>query len=636
MKRFICLLLIASPCLGAETYLRRLGVNISLPERGGTFVDLVKEGYRWHDLDSGAELVRAQVDERGWPRIDARFIYDVRPVAEWSGEIDDPERYRLDMSGTDACSFVGQAEVVVVVGGGVRNLQYDAARNLTTFDFAALSPGPNHGLFILEFRQTQRTPGDEVGTGIAEFRMLRPGYPRDSEQLFTDDLLAALNSAAFGAIRFMDFTAANGSEPQYPAVREWAQRKLPHDAAQNRIAVLDKPDGAAWEHAIALANATALDLWINVPLSASEDYVRQLARLMRERVDPALKLYVESSNEVWNTAPAFNQSLYNKAQARALGIGEHENHARRSVELSRIFAEVFGDAAINDRVRVVLCSHQPMLKWWMEPMLQYIDREWGPPRDLIYGIASQTYFSGGVADGASVEQILAAARRAIDSLIDETGSTNEAGRRQWVEKARAWDLVGGYMSYEGGPDHGGGSRVNIANRIRAERSAQMGELLRYNLVEGFWNLGGGLAMQFTLSSGYNRFGAWGLTDDIGDLDRNAKFAAVRLLLAAPTAIVYTDARPARMRLWQNAPNPFNPQTTIRYQLPHRAEVRLTVHDALGRLVAELARGQSAAGIHVAIWDAQGLASGLYFYRLVAAAPDGGLSQVIVRKALVLK
>ena len=75
--------------------------------------------------------------------------------------------------------------------------------------------------------------------------------------------------------------------------------------------------------------------------------------------------------------------------------------------------------------------------------------------------------------------------------------------------------------------------------------------------------------------------------------------------------------PTSYALQANYPNPFNPTTTIRYDLPEVADVRLVVFDVLGRGVAELVNGQKPAGRHEVVWDATGWASGVYFYHLKA-------------------
>jgi len=371
--------------------------------------------------------------------------------------------------------------------------------------------------------------------------MLRPGYSLSAKKTFTGKFISALTGIKFSTIRFMNFTMANDCDPDYPRQTKWANRKRKEDASQNRIPSLGKNDGAAWEYVIELCNLVKMDPWINIPVSADREYIRETARLFRANLDPGRNIYVESSNEVWNTAPGFGQSRYNKAQAKALGIGEHENHARRTVEIAGIFAQVFGREALNRRVRVVLCSHQPMLKWWVMPMLDYISRNYGRPKDFIYAIACQTYYGGGRGNGKNADEILTGCKSSIISQIDETGKTNEAGRRQWINVARRMGLAGGFCSYEGGPDHGGGDTANIANRIRAERDTRMGDIWKFNFDDAFFQIGGNLAMQFTLSSVYSRYGCWGLTDDIARPDRNGKYKAAKLLAekcqakAAPAA-----------------------------------------------------------------------------------------------------
>jgi photosystem II stability/assembly factor-like uncharacterized protein len=76
-------------------------------------------------------------------------------------------------------------------------------------------------------------------------------------------------------------------------------------------------------------------------------------------------------------------------------------------------------------------------------------------------------------------------------------------------------------------------------------------------------------------------------------------------------------KPLGFTLEQNYPNPFNPSTTITYALPLRAEVSLIVYNTLGQRVSSLVRGMQDAGYHEVKFDASGLASGVYYYRIQA-------------------
>lgn len=66
---------------------------------------------------------------------------------------------------------------------------------------------------------------------------------------------------------------------------------------------------------------------------------------------------------------------------------------------------------------------------------------------------------------------------------------------------------------------------------------------------------------------------------------------------------------------KNFPNPFNPETVIRFDLRSQADVRLAVYDMSGRLIKTLLNGNLNAGAHQATFDGSGLAAGVYVYQL---------------------
>lgn len=91
-----------------------------------------------------------------------------------------------------------------------------------------------------------------------------------------------------------------------------------------------------------------------------------------------------------------------------------------------------------------------------------------------------------------------------------------------------------------------------------------------------------------------------------------------------------DVTPKKFVLNQNYPNPFNPNTVIRYQLSESNYITLMVFDALGREVTILQEGLKSAGVHTVDFDATGLASGIYFYKLTTS------SGTEVKKMILLK
>ncbi len=84
------------------------------------------------------------------------------------------------------------------------------------------------------------------------------------------------------------------------------------------------------------------------------------------------------------------------------------------------------------------------------------------------------------------------------------------------------------------------------------------------------------------------------------------------------AITIEAPAPGEAVLFKNFPNPFNPSTIIRYDVPLQGHVRLKVYDVTGREVAVLVDTEVAAGRHQTLFDASNLASGVYFYRLETA------------------
>lgn len=107
--------------------------------------------------------------------------------------------------------------------------------------------------------------------------------------------------------------------------------------------------------------------------------------------------------------------------------------------------------------------------------------------------------------------------------------------------------------------------------------------------------------------------------------------SVRGVGATPTAVVERPGTvPYMFALRQNYPNPFNPTTTISYEIPERSFVKLTVWDLLGKEVAVLVAKEQSAGTHQASFDARGLSSGTYLYRLETGSSVKVMKMLLIR------
>ena len=117
------------------------------------------------------------------------------------------------------------------------------------------------------------------------------------------------------------------------------------------------------------------------------------------------------------------------------------------------------------------------------------------------------------------------------------------------------------------------------------------------------------------------FERYGIVEEILDI----KGAKINGVILGDAGLVSVDSQmPAALDfrsyvLWQNYPNPFNPSTTIRYGLASRSHVTLTVFNTLGQEMWRLVNGEVDAGYHEVKFDASGLSSGVYLYRMQAGS-----------------
>lgn len=102
------------------------------------------------------------------------------------------------------------------------------------------------------------------------------------------------------------------------------------------------------------------------------------------------------------------------------------------------------------------------------------------------------------------------------------------------------------------------------------------------------------------------------------------------VVGLPNGIAGESTLPTEYALYNNYPNPFNPTTIIKYDLPEESQVSLKVYDVLGREVASLVDQKQAAGSYKVNFNASRLSSGVYFYRISAG------TFVVTKKLMLMK
>jgi len=127
-----------------------------------------------------------------------------------------------------------------------------------------------------------------------------------------------------------------------------------------------------------------------------------------------------------------------------------------------------------------------------------------------------------------------------------------------------------------------------------------------------------------------------LTDDTM-LELSEQVHSARLIIGNGTYTRHEVASllPENYELNQNFPNPFNPQTTIRYAIPKSGRVQLEVYNVLGQKVRSLVDAQMPAGYHEAVWNGTDhhsvpVASGVYFYRITTGTFNAYKKMLLVK------
>ncbi len=108
----------------------------------------------------------------------------------------------------------------------------------------------------------------------------------------------------------------------------------------------------------------------------------------------------------------------------------------------------------------------------------------------------------------------------------------------------------------------------------------------------------------------------------------------KLTRNTPAVVSANSTTPLSFTLYQNYPDPFNPSTTIEFELPIKSYVRLEIFNILGQRITTLYNGEQAAGYQKVLWNAN-VSSGIYFYRIDATSLDDPTKHFVDTKKMLL-
>jgi hypothetical protein len=349
-------------------------------------------------------------------------------------------------------------------------------------------------------------------------------------------------------VKTNDLTITSWSQRSTPTSPNWAKR------------------GVAWEAAIELCNKVGANLYVNIPGRADDEYVRQLATLIRATLRSDLNVYVEQGNEMWATNFANGKWNYESAlkevqaakRAGGRSVLNYDNKpvntsqtdpyaggattwafrrtARRTKQIGDIFKQVWLSARqpnpINTRVRVIVAAQVSNLSTY-DTMFKFLNDVYGKPGNYIYAMAAAPYFTMGAYNDKLVNGRWTTLKK--NATVADLLGTMKASSGAYANSGKYssfWARGKPYgvklAMYEGGHDTFG--PFNIAAKSQATLSPQMKSMMKGYLSQ-FFNEGGSVFHYYTLGvQSYNGpYGTWAVTNDFNNTNtpKSQAFKEVR-------------------------------------------------------------------------------------------------------------
>jgi hypothetical protein len=491
-----------------------LGLNLGAVNYYATAIPFV-DAWKMADPFQSTNAVSVEGDKKSWNTELADKI--ARDAAGYPLEI--PVR----VPGASAPQIV-RAAVVSAIYSGRYTLLYDGDGEIEfpASPVSVVSSAP--GRMELDVQAKADTPiflaikRSSKADHVRNIRLLLPGFAASyAQQVFHPTYLARLKGVS--TLRFMDWGRTNGSELEH-----WSDRPTP-----------DMPQGVkgvALELMIDLANRTGTDAWFCVPHKADDQYIEEMAKLIKARLDPRRRAYIEYSNELWNGI--FEQVAWTAKKGCAAKLNELGAYpgscgddgprywagikwqARRSGEIFKIFDRVFGGEA--KRVVRVLAGQAQNTHLNEKLLASFDDPKINTARAQADALAVAPYAGGGVASGIVEEgkKDTIDVLQILDRLEKDIGPAVVESTRANKKLADQYALA--LIAYEGGQHlvaYGDASHDErfVAKLIEAQRLPRMGQIYQQLLDAWYKESGDGLMVLFNYAEAPTKFGSWGLLEN---------------------------------------------------------------------------------------------------------------------------
>lgn len=460
-----------------------IGINLDMVADWApawVFVDVFKHARPWiaqlpnsmSVWDTGTAIV---TDRHGWPLLKPGQAAATLMLREIGGHYP---------GGVYTCFYEGKGALEFGMDAKLLESQPGQASLLVTPSQA--------GIF---FKINQSDPADP----IRNVRLVMPGFESSYEQQpFHPLFLERLSS--FQTLRFMNWGRINETP-----LSSWKQRPTPRTYTQATTR------GVAFEHMTQLVNQLDAHAWINIPHLADDEFVRNTARLWATQMEPGRKLYVEYSNEVWNSI--FPQALWAEAQGVAQGLAGDSFQARlhfyakRSTEVFQIFRQTFDALGGSKPELVCVLGAQYGNPWTSQVLLDF-----GTSSQHADALAIAPYFGIDLGSPANLwtvlamgtEQIIDACRAEIEGPLAE-----RIGQHAAIAASKGVELI----SYEGGQHLVGFSGMEFVPALTqkfvdANRHPGMYDLYT-ELVETWRQRGGQDFVAYSFCRTFGTYGSWG-------------------------------------------------------------------------------------------------------------------------------